>query len=118
MYYATRPQQQENDMKSTRIGLILAGIGLPLMLSLVTLVRADDKVTSETEAGAAAPASVPAASDDNSAPAAADATKSGEAKPGRLRFRSATSSGCTSAKGGVSDADIRRAEKERESAKN
>jgi hypothetical protein len=109
---------RRNDMKSTRFGLILAGIGLPLMLSVVTLVRADDKATSEAEATAAVPASAPAASVGNSTPATADATVTGEAKPGRLRFRSATSSGCTSAKGGVSDADIRRAEKERESAKN
>lgn len=103
-------------MKSTRFGLILASVGLPLMISVTTAVRADDSATGAAEATAAAPATAATAGD--STPAAADATKPGAAKPGRLRFRSATSSGCTSAKGGVSDADIRRAEKERESTKN
>lgn len=107
-------------MKRTRFGLILASVGLPLMLAAATMVRADDKATSEAEAAAAAPASAATADTNagNSTPAATDAAKPGAAKAGRLRFRSATSSGCTSATGGVSDADIRRAEKERDNAKN
>lgn len=101
-------------MKSTRFGLILASVGLPLMLSVATLVRADDQATSEAEAAAAAPASAATVDTNagNSVPAA-DAAKPGAAKARRLRFRSATSSGCTSATGGVSEADIHRAEEGR-----
>lgn len=104
-------------MKHAQFGLILASIGLPLMILGSALASADDNATGETKATAATPA-VSATDEATPAPAATDATKPGEAKPGRLRFRSATSSGCTSATGGVSEADIHRAEEGRASAKN
>lgn len=104
-------------MKHAQFRLILASVGLPLMILGSTPASADDNATGEAKATAAAPA-VSATDEATPAPAATDATKPGAAKPGRLRFRSATSSGCTSATGGVSEADIHRAEKGRTSAKN
>jgi len=104
-------------MKHARFRLLLASVGLPLMILGATPASADDNAKGETKATAATPA-VSATDEATSTPAATDATKPGEAKPGRLRFRSATSSGCTSATGGVSEADIHRAEEGHTSAKN
>lgn len=104
-------------MKHAQFKLILVGVGLPMMILGSTLAGADDNATGEAKATAATPA-VSATDEATPAPAATDATKPGEAKPGRLRFRSATSSGCTSATGGVSEADIHRAEEGRTSVKN
>lgn len=104
-------------MKNAQFRLIVASVGLPLMILGSTLAGADDNATDEAKGTAAAPA-VGATGEAAPAPAATDASKPDEAKPGRLRFRSATSSGCTSATGGVSEADIHRAEEERTSVKN
>lgn len=92
-------------MKNARIPLILAGFGLPLILLVSTAARADTTTENESQ-----PAAASTAVDKT---AAVSDAKTDEAKPGRLRFRSATSSGCTSAKGGVGEADIRRAEEAR-----
>lgn len=99
-------------MKSARIPLILASVGLPLMMLVSTAASAG------TTADGDKPAAMPAASTATDKTAAVTDEKASDAKPGRLRFRSATSSGCTSAKGGVGEADIRRAEEARTSNKN
>lgn len=104
-------------MKHAQFRLILASVGLPLMILSSPPASADDNATGETKATAVTPA-VSAADEATPTPAATDVTRPGEAKPGRLRFRSATSSGCTSATGGVSEADIHRAEEGRTGAKN
>lgn len=107
-------------MKHAHFRLILASVGL-VGLALMILgsppASADDNATGETKA-TTAPPTVSTTDDATPAPAAADATKPGEAKPGRLRFRSAKSAGCTPATGGVSEADIHRAEEGRTDAKN
>lgn len=94
-------------MKSMQFRLIFAGLGLPLMILVSTAASADDKTTGATPATAAA-------AEATTAPAAAD-----ETKPGRLRFRSADGTcACTCAKGGMSEADVRRAEELRANARN
>lgn len=104
-------------MRLKRLRLICAGIGLPLVILGTTTASADYQVVSEGTATAATPAT--AVTDKSaSTPAATDTIKRGEAKPGRLRFRSASSSACTPAKGGTSEVDIHRAEEARAGAKN
>lgn len=105
-------------MKLTQFRLIFASIGLSLMILGSTAASADYKAAGEGTATAATPATT-TADESASTPAATDVTKPGEAKPGRLRFRSADGTcACTCAKGGVSEADVRRAEEARASAKN
>lgn len=105
-------------MKLTQFRLIFASIGLPLMIIGSTAARADYTTAGEGAATAATP--VTAVADESASTPAADALKKrGEAKPGRLRFRSADGTcACDCAKGGLSEAEIRRAEEARVSAEN
>jgi hypothetical protein len=100
-------------MKNARIPLILASVGLPLLMLVSTVASAGTTTADEGK-----PAAMPAASAATDKTAAVTDAQASDAKPGRLRYRSATSSGCTSAKGGVGEADIRRAEEARTSDKN
>ena len=104
-------------MKLTQFRLIFASIGLPLMIIGSTAASADYTTAGEGAATAATPAA--AVADESASTPAADALKRGEAKPGRLRFRSADGTcACDCAKGGLSEAEIRRAEEARVSAEN
>jgi len=107
-------------MKPTHYRLICASIGLPLMLLAATAKSAGDNTSGATPAVTAPSAIAPA-------PAVADQQKTAEQtpsdqKPGRLRFRAAGGAcTCECAKGGMSEADIQRAERSegaRNSAKN
>ncbi|MGA9031679.1 MAG: hypothetical protein WB402_04080 [Sulfuricaulis sp.] len=105
-------------MKLTHFRLIVASIGLPVMIIGSTAASADYATAGEGAATAATPATA-VADESASTPAATDATEPGEAKPGRLRFRSANGTcACDCAKGGLTEADIRRAEEARANTKN
>ena len=105
-------------MKHTHYRFICAGIGLPLMFLAATAASADDKTTGAT------PTTITAPAETTTVPATADPQETaeqtpGEQKHGRLQFRAATGTcACTCAKGGLSEADIHRAEELRASAKN
>lgn len=100
-------------MKHARFRLVLASMALPVMiLASMSAGAAEAKTTGATSA-------ITAAAETTPAPAAADEAKPDKTKSGRLRFRSADGTcACTCAKGGVSEADVRRAEELRASARN
>jgi uncharacterized metal-binding protein len=98
-------------MKNAQFRLILASIGLPLMVLASMAASADAKAIDEGKATVAMPTTTAAG---EATPTLAD-----EAKPGRLRFRSAEGTcACTCAKGGLAEADIRQAEEARARVKN
>jgi hypothetical protein len=106
-------------MKLTHFRLIFASIGLPVMIIVGSTTAIADYTTPGEGAATAATPATAVADESASTPAATDATASGEAKPGRLRFRSANGTcACDCAKGGLTEADILRAEEARANAKN
>lgn len=100
-------------MRHARFRLALGSMVLPAMiLASMSAGAAETKTTGATSV-------IDAAAETTPAPATADEAKPDKTKPGRLRFRSADGTcACTCAKGGMSEADIRRVEELRASARN
>lgn len=95
-------------MKHIQYGFVSTSIGLLLALLAMNAASADNKtmVGAQTLAATATQEATPT-------PAATEPTQPAAAKPERLRYRSGATSGCTPAAGGLSEADILKAQQAR-----